>query len=138
MPSENDEIFSCLKCGDCCKGYGGTYVTPQDILALSAFLQTDPDRFVPDYCTMSGGNPVLAQRPDGYCIFFERVCRVHPVKPRMCREWPYIRSVLIDPDNWEIMAASCPGIRTGIPNARLLEIVRKKRGMPPEQPAAAE
>jgi uncharacterized protein len=123
-----DEIFSCLKCGDCCKGYGGTYVTPEDVLAISAFLQTDSGRFIEAYCTISGGRPLLAQGPDGYCVFFDRVCRVHPVKPRMCREWPYIQSILIDPKNWEIMAASCPGIRTGIPNARLLEIVKIKRG----------
>jgi uncharacterized protein len=56
-----DEIFSCLKCGDCCKGYGGTYVTPEDVLALSAFLQTDSGRFIEAYCTISGGDRFLAR-----------------------------------------------------------------------------
>ena len=113
-------------------------MTPEEIRALAAFLRVDPERFVPDYCTISGGRPLLSQGPDGYCIFFNRNCRVHPVKPRMCREWPYIRSVLIDPANWDIMAASCPGIRTGVPNERLAGIVRRKREMAPEKTAVDE
>jgi len=33
----------------------------------------------------------------------------------MCRCWPFIDSVLVDVENWHIMVASCPGIRTDIP-----------------------
>ncbi len=36
---KNTEIFDCKKCGDCCKGYGGTFVTEQDIKAISAYLK---------------------------------------------------------------------------------------------------
>ena len=68
-----------------------------------------------DYCRLSGGRPLLAQGPDGYCIFWKKLCTIHPVKPRMCRRWPFIESILVDPANWLAMAGSCPGMATGIP-----------------------
>lgn len=108
------EIFSCKKCGDCCKGYGGTFVTADDVEAIAAYIKTDPERFVADYCDMSGGKPVLAQADSGYCVFWDEVCTIHPVKPRMCRAWPFIESVLTDTNNWHIMASVCPGIRTDV------------------------
>lgn len=128
MPYEKmtpDDIFTCQKCGDCCRGYGGTFVTPADIAAIADYLHTDPDRFVQDYCQMSGSRPVLAQGRDGYCIFWDKVCRIHPVKPLMCRKWPFIEAVLADVNNWTIMAGACPGIRTDIPEHIILNCTRK-------------
>lgn len=124
-PSET--IFECIQCGECCNGFGGTYVTPANIAAIADFIGADPDTFVRDYCRMSGSRPVLAQGPDGYCIFFrDRLCSIHPVKPRMCRAWPYIESVLKDPANWRMMAGSCPGMRTDVSDACILRCVREE------------
>ncbi len=103
------DIFKCEKCGDCCKGYGGTYVTANDIEAIAAYLKTDPESFIKDYCYMSGSRPVLAQKKDGYCIFWDKICTIHPVKPKMCKQWPFIKSVLIDVNNWQIMAGFLSG-----------------------------
>ena len=108
------EIFTCRMCGDCCRGYGGTFVSPEDIQAIAAYLGADADRFVETYCQFSGSRPVLAQADNGYCIFWDRQCTIHPVKPRMCRKWPYLQSVLVDVGNWHAMAASCPGMRTDV------------------------
>ena len=33
----------------------------------------------------------------------------------MCRRWPFIDAVLVDIQNWKSMGASCPGIRTDLP-----------------------
>ncbi len=129
MPSEHNgkDIFTCRQCGDCCRGYGGTYVTPEDIAAIAAYLGTDPAHFVSDYCQMSGSRPVLAQGKDGYCTFArDRICTIHPVKPRMCRAWPYLESVMVDVGNWRAMAGSCPGIQTDVPDAVILERVREE------------
>ncbi|MDM8549118.1 YkgJ family cysteine cluster protein [Desulfobacterales bacterium HSG2] len=120
------QIFNCKKCGDCCKGYGGTFVTAEDVEAIAAYIKTDPERFVADYCDMSGGKPVLAQGGNGYCIFWDEVCTIHPVKPRMCRAWPFIESVLTDINNWHIMAGVCPGIRTDVPDDVIRACVREK------------
>ncbi len=122
-----EDLFECQKCGDCCKGFGGTYVTQTDIEAISKFIGTHPDTFARDYCQMSGGSPVLAQKKDQYCIFWDaaRMCTIHPVKPRMCKAWPFIESVVVDPANWEIMSGSCPGIRTEFPLPVVQGVVKK-------------
>ena len=118
-------FFDCKKCGDCCKGYGGTYVTPEDIQTIATYIHTDPNDFVEKYCRMSGTKPLLAQGKNGYCIFWDKVCTIHPVKPRMCKAWPFIKSVLIDKNNWQIMASSCPGIRGDAPYALVKAYIEK-------------
>lgn len=123
-----DDIFECRQCGECCTGYGGTYVTPKDIRAIAEFIQSDTERFAEEYCQMSGGRPVLRLAPTGKCIFFDpaRQCTIHPVKPRMCRAWPFIETILKAPGNWEIMAQACPGIRTGFPHDQVQACVKKE------------
>jgi Fe-S-cluster containining protein len=113
-------LFECRQCGDCCRGYGGTFVTAKDIRRIAAFIGEEPEHFVRRYCRMSGRRPVLAQAESGYCIFWDELCRIHPVKPRMCRRWPFIDAVLEDIHNWKIMGASCPGICTDLAD----EVVR--------------
>jgi Fe-S-cluster containining protein len=123
MPYKNvtpDDLFKCRKCGDCCKGYGGTYLSLHDIAAISDFIRISSDQFMKDYCSFSGSRPILTQKSDGYCIFWDEVCTIHPVKPRMCKAWPFISPVVADPANWTIMAGSCPGIQTGFP----LEVIK--------------
>ena len=119
------EIFECRKCGDCCKGYGGTYLSEKDIAAISRFIGSDPDQFAAQYCRLSGSKVLLAQRSDGYCIFWDKNCTIHPVKPRMCRRWPFIESLLVDGQNWLIMADSCPGINAEAPVDTIQKYVKK-------------
>ena len=128
MPSdvpEPGDIFTCRQCGDCCKGYGGTYVSRKDIERISAYLQMDPDHFVKTCCSRSGSRYVLSQQENGYCRFWDRNCTIHAVKPNMCNAWPFIASVLIDAGNWLIMAGSCPGIRTDVPDEAVQACVKK-------------
>ena len=123
-----DDLFECQMCGDCCKGFGGTYVTEMDIENIAEYIGTSPETFVKDYCQMSGSKPVLAQKNDQFCIFWDetKLCTIHPVKPRMCRAWPFIQNILVDPKNWEIMSNSCPGIRTDFPLTVVEKCVREK------------
>lgn len=113
----SDDLFVCQMCGECCKGFGGTYVTESDIKAIAAFIHVPAETFIGKYCRRSGSKPVLAQKEDQFCIFWDeiRMCTIHPVKPRMCRAWPFIPGVLKDLRNWEIMANACQGIRTDFP-----------------------
>lgn len=128
MPSDtphSEALFKCRRCGECCQGYGGTYLTPSDIDNISRFIESDPDKFVDQYCNLSGSRPVLSQREDGYCIFWHRLCTIHPVKPLMCRKWPFLESILIDSTNWLTMADSCPGIQTNIASDTLEKLVKQ-------------
>jgi len=118
-----EALFTCTRCGDCCRGYGGTYVDADDIAAIAAFIRTDPSVVVERHCRLSGGKHLLAQREDGYCVFWDERCTIHPVKPRMCRRWPFIESVVAEPQNWLIMAGLCPGMRTDIPLPRVRDCI---------------
>ena len=128
MPSDtihSEALFKCRNCGECCKGYGGTYLTDSDIESISRYIDSHPKIFVGQFCNLSGNRPVLAQREDGYCIFWDQLCTIHPVKPLMCRKWPFLESILIDSTNWLIMADSCPGIQTDVAVDTLLKFVKQ-------------
>ncbi len=119
-------LFECTQCGDCCKGFGGTYVSETDLEAIARFIETTADVVARSYCNPSGPKLVLGQRSDGYCIFWDRNCTIHPVKPEMCRRWPFITSLLKDVQNWHMMASVCPGMRTDLDDHALAICIHKK------------
>ena len=118
-------LFACTQCGDCCKGYGGTYLSEADIEAISRYLEVPADRLIGYYTRKSGGRRLIAQGDNGYCIFWDEVCTIHPVKPKMCRQWPFIPGILVDVGNWRAMAASCPGMDVDAPDQKILDCVKK-------------
>jgi Fe-S-cluster containining protein len=119
-----DALFNCTRCGECCKGYGGTYLTPDDIDAISRFLGINAEELLTRFTQQSGNRPVIAQKKDGYCVFWDKLCSIHSVKPEMCRRWPFIRSILVDVGNWRAMAASCPGMDIDAPDRQILECIK--------------
>ncbi len=119
------ELFACTRCGACCKGYGGTYLSTADIDAIARYLKVTTAQLLTRCTQSSGGRPLIAQSADGYCIFWNKVCTIHPVKPQMCRQWPFIRSILVDVGNWRAMADSCPGMNADAPEARVRECVQR-------------
>ncbi|WP_457553465.1 YkgJ family cysteine cluster protein [Desulfobacula sp.] len=123
------DIFECRLCGDCCKGFGGTYVTSQDIINICAYIHSDPEKFIDQYCDPSGSRHVLTLGKDGYCIFFDKItsCTIHPVKPYMCKAWPFITPVLLHSENWNAMANSCPGMQKDVPHEDIKKIVAMKK-----------
>lgn len=126
--TSDDRLFECTQCGDCCKGFGGTYLTDADVEAIAKFIGVPIDTVVESYSTRSGGRLVLAQRPDGYCIFWDGNCTIHPVKPKMCRQWPFIQSLLVDIANWRMMASVCPGMRNDLDDDSLAAGIRRRMG----------
>ena len=124
-----DDIFECQQCGDCCKGFGGTYISNNNISKIAEYINFDPEKFIEEYCDKSGSRHVLTLGKDGYCIFFDKIkqCTIHGVKPYMCRAWPFIQSVIDYPENWNIMANSCSGMKKNIPYKELVQIVKKEK-----------
>jgi Fe-S-cluster containining protein len=104
-------FFDCQKCGQCCKGFGGTFVTDRDVENISGFIGVEQDYFLSHYCHLSGGRPLIRTQESGYCVFWDELCTIHEVKPRMCKIWPFIESVLVDPSNWTSIQSVCPGVR---------------------------
>ena len=125
-PYKASDLFDCKNCGDCCIGFGGTFVDKDDIKKIAAYINTDTKKFVDRYCDISGKKFVLAVEKNGYCIFWDKKCSIHPVKPRMCRQWPFIKNVLADVSNWQIMAGVCPGIQKDIPDNIIKKIVAEE------------
>jgi len=117
------DFFQCKLCGECCKGYGGAFVNEREIKRISQYLHMDSDSFLREYCRWSGGRPLIRSSDSGYCIFWDKVCTIHRVKPRMCSTWPFIDSMLVDPANWAIVQSVCPGILGGINDEELAECV---------------
>ncbi|MCF8067915.1 MAG: YkgJ family cysteine cluster protein [Desulfobacterales bacterium] len=129
MPFNNvtsSDIFKCMQCGECCKGYGGTYVSDADIRAIADYINKSPEVVRAGYCQLSGKKLLIRQKEDGFCIFFDKLCTIHPVKPRMCRAWPYIKSVVADVNNWHIMSSMCPGIQTHFPDDVIVRCVSEE------------
>jgi uncharacterized protein len=128
-PSEGgvtaSDLFQCQRCNACCQGYGGTVLSEADISAISRYIGVSPRRFLEAYCHVSANRVVIAQAETGYCIFMADGCRIHPVKPRMCRAWPFIPSVVKVPENWWLMASVCPGMRTGFSKAEVAACVSR-------------
>lgn len=121
-----DDIFECQLCGDCCNGFGGTYVTKKDIEKIAAFINFNPEKFTAKYCDPSGSRFVLTLGKNGSCIFFDRKrqCTIHSVKPYMCKAWPFLKTIIKNPENWNAMSNSCPGIQKNIPDKALKKIIR--------------
>lgn len=118
-------LFKCTQCGDCCKGYGGTYLQESDIARIAAFIGISDSEFRERFCVLSGNRPILAQQANGYCIFYHQNCTIHSVKPRMCKRWPFIDSLLIDITNWHAMASVCPGMCNDLDDDYLKSVIQK-------------
>ena len=119
MPSDavdGGDIFSCRRCGECCRGYGGTYLSAAEVVRIADYLGISAERLL-----------------SGYCIFWRRLCTIHPVKPRMCRAWPFIESILVDPANWRAMASMCPGMRTDLSDAQIRARVSDQLAREPKE-----
>ncbi len=121
-----DDLFECTMCGQCCQGYGGTYISHQDSKKIATFLNVTHDKLISQYTKTSGARILLTQQENGYCIFWDqyKACLIHPVKPNMCVNWPFIQPVLNDISNWEIMAALCPGIKTDVEDTQIIIYIR--------------
>ena len=105
-------VFHCQQCGDCCSGRGGIHVKPGEVEAMAALLKLSVEDFCRGYVEASALGPRLTIAANGFCIFFMEgnLCRVHPVKPFICRQWPFLPVLLVDPDELEHAKTACPGI----------------------------
>jgi Fe-S-cluster containining protein len=104
-------VFQCRQCGDCCAGRGGIFVKPEEVEAMAALLALPEAEFCRRYVEASPLGPRLTVA-DGVCVFLlaGNNCRVHPVKPFICRQWPFLPVLLVEPDELEHAKGACPGI----------------------------
>lgn len=110
---------ACADCGGrCCRGESGyIWVNPGEIDRIAVFLGTNPLDFMAGSVRQVDSRLSLKERWTGeeaLCLFFDlqaRKCRIYPVRPAQCREfpfWDYFR------DCPEELAGECPGVRFDI------------------------
>ncbi|MFZ5427472.1 MAG: YkgJ family cysteine cluster protein [Thermodesulfobacteriota bacterium] len=114
--SQDQPAFDCRRCGHCCQGEGGIVLTSRDRDRLAGHLGLGLDAFIAAHTTRKGEKYHLGVREDGYCIFFEDGCGVHPARPDICRAWPFFRGNLLDATSWELSLEYCAGINPGLPH----------------------
>jgi Fe-S-cluster containining protein len=77
---------------------------------MAAHLGLTPGDFAARYLVDTALGPQLASR-NGSCVMqAEGLCLVHPVKPRICREWPYLPALLQHADEFAAAKEACPGL----------------------------
>ena len=110
--------FRCLKCGICC---GDTKEKDRHVLLLRTeakqiakatsqpilhFTVEIKDRFPYSY--------EMKKREDGKCVFLENErCTIYPLRPLICRFYPFELKVLHDQKYTFLYTEECPGINKG-------------------------
>lgn len=88
--------FRCLRCGSCCRWPGCVKLAPGEAEAIAAYLGVPEAEFFEHYTRIAPDRSCLAltDLPSGACIYLAETpeglsfCRINPVKPRQCREFP--------------------------------------------------
>lgn len=108
------KAFECKMCGECCWGRGIS-LNKEEIKRISEFLGIGVEQFKSKYCVKKGASYELRVKESGYCIFLEenkgkKLCKIHPVKPDLCKRWPFFHCIISDKDEWKLAMEACPGI----------------------------
>lgn len=89
--------FQCARCGACCRWEGFVRVDDQEIAAIAQYLGLSDDEFIRHHTRLAPDRRGLAlnDAADGACAFFDAQsgCRINPVKPQQCRDFPTTWSV---------------------------------------------
>lgn len=93
-------------------GEGGIILGPRDLTRLAEHFQMEESRFLAEYGQPHNGKYCIRTGPDGNCVFFRvgKGCKVHDVKPDVCRAWPFFRGNMVDAASLDMAREFCPGI----------------------------
>jgi uncharacterized protein len=104
-------IFVCQQCGECCQGRGGIFTTDVEMELMAQYLKITVDQLITNYLEHTPMGLAVKNRPGGGCIFNDQgSCTVHPVKPRICRDWPFLPAILLHENEYEAAKEACPGL----------------------------
>ena len=91
---------------------------------MIAGLRMEKDQIFQQYLRRTG-SVVQMKTVDGHCIFYKDGCTVHQGRPWRCAQWPLHPSILSDPNNFQTIAASCPGIKQEVPYEEFCAILQE-------------
>jgi uncharacterized protein len=120
-------VFQCQQCGECCEGRGGIFPTPGEIDLMAQYLKMSVEQLRQDYLEITPLGLAVKNKPVGGCIFNDQGrCSIHPVKPRICRDWPFLPAILLHDNEFEAAKEACPGLHQGSSHADFLRWWREK------------
>ncbi|MFO7710230.1 MAG: YkgJ family cysteine cluster protein [Candidatus Woesearchaeota archaeon] len=76
---ENISTFVCKRCGECCQYL--VQLEEKDIIRIR-------EAGYSDFYYDEGERKVL-KRKNGYCIFYKEGCTIYPIRPKVCRDYPF-------------------------------------------------
>jgi hypothetical protein len=84
-------FLECQRCTACCRWPGQVRLSDAEITRLAAFLGLEENDFIQRFTRLTDDRRGLSlqERPNHECVFLDGDdCRVQPVKPRQCRDYP--------------------------------------------------
>ena len=106
--------FACQRCGECCRGKGGVWLSLSEVPLASRFLGLEEPEFQERFLARRpsrGGEEIFeVVTSGGRCALYRDGCLIHPVKPKACREWPFFPRVLSGREGFLEAASHCPGL----------------------------
>lgn len=91
MPPDFQIRYDCQRCTACCRWPGYVAVTEREIKEIARHLGTTEDSFIQNHTRLQPNRKGLAllDKPNGECAMLEGInCRIQPVKPKQCRQFP--------------------------------------------------
>lgn len=83
--------YQCQRCTACCRWPGFVKLTDAEVTTIAGFLGETEHAFIQNRTRLRPNREGLAlmEKPGGECIFLDgNDCRIQPVKPQQCRDFP--------------------------------------------------
>lgn len=108
-------FWECDRCTACCRWPGQVRISEAEIARMAVHVGVSEEEFIHRYTRLNTARNGLAlmDQPGGACVFLEGGdCRVQPVKPQQCRDFPNLwnfpdfekicqaRPVDVSPEEW--------------------------------------
>lgn len=120
-------VFCCRQCGECCQGKGGIFPSPMERELIAQYLRIPVAELITSYLEKTPSGLAVKNKPEGGCIFQEGTrCRIHPVKPRICRDWPFLPALLLHEEEFAAAKTACTGLHPDSSHADFLKWWLKK------------
>jgi len=84
-------FYECDRCTACCRWPGEVRLTDTELTVISNYLGLTEAAFIEKFTRLNRQRTGLtvAEQPGGACVFLDgENCRVQPVKPQQCRDFP--------------------------------------------------
>ncbi len=125
---EKETIFECKCCGHCCHGTATVSVNAEEQQKIADFLKMDLSALRQEFL-LTKGNRTEMKIVDGHCIFYgnDGLCKIHPVKPFHCKQWPLHPSILGDINAYNAIKKDCPGFNDEASYEEVCQLVMENR-----------